>query len=226
MARVLLEVGGSTEIEDCTGATPLSEAVFHNHLDLVQFLHENYGAYIDAPNIFGWSPLHVAIDQGHVAVIDYLLDRGGASITLTTPEGFAALHIAAMRGRKRVVEKLLNMHQRLEEAGASKCSVIHDPQSLLQSLAAGECVPSPLYLAAANSRHSVVELLRKRTEIPKACWRDVKLLQGAVRLEHGLDPKSLWQEAMTIAKQAGLSSHCGTTADDGDKHCPAIEAYE
>ena len=226
VARVLLEAGASTEIEDCTGATPLGEAVFHNHPDLVRLLHEDYGACIDAPNVFGWSPLHVAIDQGHVAVIDYLLDRGGASITQTTPEGFTALHIAAMRGRKSVVKKLLDMHQSLEEAGGSKRNVIPESQPLLQSLAAEERVPSPLYLAAANSRHSVLELLRKQTEIPEACWRDVKLLQGAVRLERGLDPRSLWGEAMTAAKRAGLSSSCRTTADDGTENCTAVEAYE
>ena len=199
VARALLKVGASTEIEDCTGATPLCEAVFHNHLDLVKLLHEDYGASVNTPNVFGWSPLHVAIDRGHVAVTDYLLERGGASITQTTPEGYTALHVAAMKGRKDVVTKLL---QRVGEEKPNSSAVGY--------------VPSPLYLAAANLRHNVVQLLRRRTEISEACWRDVKLLQGVARVEHQMDPLPLWEEALT-------TTNCAT---EGTGISSALEVYE
>ena len=59
VARVLLKAGASTEARDCTGATPLCEAVFHGHVDIVRLLREGYGADVNARNAFGWTPLHV-----------------------------------------------------------------------------------------------------------------------------------------------------------------------
>ena len=195
VARALLEAGASTEIEDCTGATPLCEAVFHGHLELVQLLHEHYGANCNAPNMFGWSPLHVAIDRGHRVIVGYLLDGTEASVTQTTPEGYTALHIAAMRGRASIVKKLLQMRTKVAEEEASR---LQEPTSSSVHCLAGEYVPSPLYLAAANLRRNVVQLLMECAELPGVCSRrDAKLLQGAAKLEHGLDPMPLWREAFS-----------------------------
>ena len=164
VARLLLEAGASTEVRDCTGATPLCEAVFHNHLDVVRLLRTDFGADVNAPNAFGWTPLHVAVDRGHREVTDYLLDKGGADLSLATPEGFTALHVAAMKGRQSVVAKLLH------RSGATL--------SLPQAGDEG-CVPSPLYLAAFHGHRGVEQLFKTVQEIPESSWSEVELLKSA-----------------------------------------------
>ena len=48
----LLKAGASTEARDCTGATPLCEAVF---VDIVRLLREGNGTDVNARNAFGWT---------------------------------------------------------------------------------------------------------------------------------------------------------------------------
>ena len=167
VARVLLEAGASTEVRDCTGATPLCEAVFHNHPDVVRLLRERYGADVNAPNAFGWTPLHVVVDRGHSELTDYLLGEGGADVTLTTPEGYTALHVAAMNGRTRTVEKLLE-HGVVPPSSMDGCS---DKEGY---------VPSPLYLAAFYRHEGILQRFRKsHNEIAESFWCDVDLLKSA-----------------------------------------------
>ena len=166
VARVLLEAGASTEIRDCTGATPLCEAVFHNHLDVVRLLRERYGADVDAPNAFGWTPLHVAVDRGHLELTDYLLGEGGADVSLTTPEGYTVLHVAAMKGRTHTAEKLL-------ERG------VVPPSTVESCLDKEGYVPSPLYLAAFYHHEGILQRFKKCHEISESVWHDVQLLKSA-----------------------------------------------
>lgn len=192
-ARALLGAGADPEICDCTGATPLCEAVFHGHLELVQLLHQEYGACANTPNGFGWSPLHVAIDRGHRRITDYLLNIARASVTQMTPEGYTALHIAAMRGRTDTVKDLIT---KLAEAD------VQDHQS--HHGTAVDYVPLPLYLAAINSRHKVVELLLQRQDVSDTCKCDVKLLQGVVKLEQGLNPLPTWEKAFFASTETSM----------------------
>ena len=166
VARILLEAGASTEIRDCTGATPLCEAVFHNRPDVVRLLRERYRADVDAPNAFGWTPLHVAVDRGHRELTDYLLGEGGTDVSLTTPEGYTVLHVAAMKGRTHIVEKLL-------ERGVV-------PPSTVENCSDKEgYVPSPLYLAAFYHHEGILQRFKKCCEISESVWHDVQLLKSA-----------------------------------------------
>ena len=214
VARALLQAGAVTEIRDCAGATPLCEAVFHGHSELVQFLHESYGADVNAPNLFGWGPLHVAIDRGHRSIVDYLLHKTEADISQTTPEGFMALHIAAMKGRANVMKELIQMGA---ELGEGKMELF--PQEPSYGYCGKEYVPCPLYMAAANSRRNVVDLLTKHPGMPAACHRDVKLLQGVVKLEQGYDPTHLWRDAFTGSRGGEGTRKLVNSAS------PAVEVY-
>lgn len=214
VAQALLQAGAMTEVRDCAGATPLCEAVFHGHLELVQLLR-SYGADVNAPNLFGWGPLHVAIDRGHRNIVDYLLHKTEADIGQATPEGFTALHIAAMKGRANVVKELIQMGT---ELGEGKMQLF--PQGPSYGHHGEEYVPCPLFMAAANSRRNVVDLLTRHPDMPAACRRDVKLLQGVVRLEQGNDPTQLWRDAFTDSRD-GEGAH--QLIDSAPPH--AVEVY-
>ena len=161
VARVLLKAGASTEARDCTGATPLCEAVFHGHVDIVRLLREGYGADVNARNAFGWTPLHVSIDRGHRWLTEYLMGKGGADISLTTPEGYTPLHVAAMMGRTQILTNLLKLKE---------------THSILLSSDREEYTPSPLYLAAYNYAGGTLTDLFRSCNIPEDCWRDVELI--------------------------------------------------
>ena len=170
-ARVLLEAGASTEIRDCTGATPLCEAVFHNRQDIVCLLREGYGADVNTTNAFGWTPLHIAVDRGHLELTDYLLAKG-ADVSLTTPEGYTVLHVAAMKGRASIVNKLLQQG----------CVVV-PPSPSPESWPDKEdkdryAALSPLYLAAYFHHNGVLQQF-KLDEQPASIKHNVESLKSA-----------------------------------------------
>ena len=160
VARVLLKAGASTEARDCTGATPLCEAV-------LWLLREGYGADVNSRNAFGWTPLHVSIDRGHHVLTQYLMGKGGADISLTTQEGYTPLHVAAMMGRRQIFTNLLKLKE---------------THSILLSSDREEYTPSPLYLAAfyhnygGNYGCGALTRLFRSCNIPEDCWRDVELI--------------------------------------------------
>ena len=195
VARTLLTAGIETETRDCAGATALCEAAFHGHFELVQLLHDDYKADVNAPNLFGWAPLHVATDRDHRAIVDYLIHSAGADVNQTTPEGYSALHVAAMRGRVNIVKKLLAMKVAAgDEEEEGVCIESADPNSQHPT---EEYVPPPIYLAAANSRHNVVEVLKKHQGVSAVCYRDLKLLRGVCKVDLGQNATPLWKEAFT-----------------------------
>ena len=218
VARILLTAGIETETRDCAGATALCEAAFHGHFELVQLLHNDYKADVNAPNMFGWAPLHVAIDRDHREIVDYLIHSADADVNQTTPEGYSALHVAAMRGRVNVVKKLLAMKDGArDEEEVGVCIEGADPNSQHPT----DYVPPPIYLAAANSRHNVVEVLKKHQGVSAGCYRDLNLLRGVCKVDLGHNPSPLWKEAFT-----GSALRKSDLADKSHEvSLCAIEAY-
>lgn len=178
VVEVLLNAGASTEIKDCTGATPLCEAVFHNRLSVVLCLLTEGGADVNAPNAFGWSPLHVAINKGDERTSAYrkmtecLLDKGGADINLTTPEGYTPLHLAAMKGDLFMVRKLLH----LIAADTTTCVL---EQS---STSDGSVVPSPLQLATYFRHQRVLHEIKTQVQIPDHVQTDLARIEFAAHV--------------------------------------------
>jgi ankyrin repeat protein len=85
--------------------TPLFEAAFRGHTDIVHLLLE-HGGDLSATDAYGYKPLHRSALMGHTAVVVLLLEKG-ADISAIDNVGMTSLHRAARWGREEVVQLLL-----------------------------------------------------------------------------------------------------------------------
>ena len=127
------------------GDTPLHNAAYFDHKDVVQLLLDGK-ADPNKANKAGETPLYVAARKGNKDVIQLLLGRG-ADPNKGKENGKTPLHKAASNGHKDVVQLLL-------DKGA-------DPNKAAKHLGG-----SPLHKATNNDKKDVVELLLDRGADP------------------------------------------------------------
>ncbi|GAC1601009.1 MAG: ankyrin repeat domain-containing protein [Ramlibacter sp.] len=99
LAKRLVERGADV---NKTGWTPLHYAATHGHLDIINFLLENY-AYIDAESPNRTTPLMMAAMYGSAQAVKLLLDAG-ADPTLRNEQGLSAIDFANKAGRRDSAE--------------------------------------------------------------------------------------------------------------------------
>ena len=186
IAKLLLESGASHNIRDCTGATPFSEAVYHNQLQLVDVLAQ-FGADVDSVNSFGWTPLHVAAFQGKLEMVKRLLELGADSAALT-PEGYTVLHLAAQTGRSGIVAYLL-------------------AKGIPTSFPDVDHTPCPLFLAVAGHFKSLVNQFLQHPDCPLSCKADTMMLTGAVDVldSRVAQAKLKWFNALQLREDRGIT---------------------
>jgi len=154
MTILLLENGASMATADSRGWTPLLQAVYWEHVDIIEALLEK-GADINYSDPTGRTPLHIAAQDSSSKVVEVLIDwLGGAEPGKTDDKGASPLHYAAESpfhtAAAEVARKLLKI-------GLSSTSKDH----------AGR---TPLHYAAGRGLSSVMEAIiqHRRDDDPDA----------------------------------------------------------
>ena len=95
-------------IEGGHGRTPLHEACYKGHFEVVQLLLQHH-ANIHQPDLFFWiTPLHYACDRNNSnpSLVKMLLENG-ASVDVKDRYGETPLHYACSNGNLKVLQELL-----------------------------------------------------------------------------------------------------------------------
>jgi len=75
VAWLLLGHGADAQARDVKGGTPLHDATWGGHLQVMELLVE-HGADLDAQGNNGWLPLHLAAYKGDPDAVELLLEHG------------------------------------------------------------------------------------------------------------------------------------------------------
>lgn len=105
VVRVLLDRGAKVDMTDIfTGATPLMDAAYGGHADVIRLLVKA-GADTAKKNTLGNTPLHEASSEGHEDAVRTLVELG-ASISAKNSKGETPRDVAVMRKHSELVKYL------------------------------------------------------------------------------------------------------------------------
>ncbi len=158
VAKLLVSAGARVNLPNCMQATALHAAATSGHLRVMEYLIGR-GADVNASDHLGTTPLMAAASRGHIEAVAFLLSKGACTATVTA-EGYTAMHTAAENGHTNIVETLLH-------AGVPP---------MFQEAGTENCVPCPLFLAAANGHVDTVATLLSLPECSESCRLDAVTL--------------------------------------------------
>ena len=101
MVQYLVEQGASLDKVNNHGYTPLTNAAFNDHLEVVRYLLEQ-GADRDKADNYGWTPLHYAANEGHLETAMLLMSYW-ADLNARTNRGKLPIDVAAMEEMKQAI---------------------------------------------------------------------------------------------------------------------------
>jgi ankyrin repeat protein len=113
VCQMLLEAEGcELDVCDCHGLTPLARAVQHGHLQVVELLHNQWGADLfsklqKGATHNGATLLHVAAESGPRPLLEYLL-LNGLDVDAATHAAVTPVCVAALMGNTVAVQTLLD----------------------------------------------------------------------------------------------------------------------
>ena len=103
----LLQSGANVNAVDAHGHTPIRQAAFNGHLNVIRFLVQHGANVLVKDKVFEDTEFKVACGNGHLPVVQYLLGLG-APVNYKNSYGHTALHAAAFGGHLAVVLCLLD----------------------------------------------------------------------------------------------------------------------
>ena len=106
MAKSLLSVGGSPNIQGYHGWTPLHMVKGESGLKVAQELLAHPATAIDLKDKDGLTPAHRISYWGELKVLKYLIKKGGYQLEDKNTIGHTVLHIASQEGHLSIVEFL------------------------------------------------------------------------------------------------------------------------
>jgi ankyrin repeat protein len=165
-ANALLRARANPNVADVDGTTPLQWAVRNGNLALVDRLLAA-GADARAQNRYGVTAMQLACEAGSASLVTKLLDAG-VPATATGPLGETALHTCARSGDVAAAKALVARGAALE-AGESW----RGQTPLMWAAAQGHVPMIKMLLEAGanpNTRSTVVEWARQRTQEPRDKW--------------------------------------------------------
>ena len=108
VTRLLAEGADFQERGGVMESSPLIEATFHGHEDVVVLLLEKgAGAGVFDRDKHGMTSLHMTAHTGHLAIVRLLLEHG-ADVSARSNIGLTPLHHAVCHGHRSVVQHLLD----------------------------------------------------------------------------------------------------------------------
>jgi len=107
---MLISNGADCNVSVGPGLTPLYNAAFNGHADLMRLLAEENAA-INMMTEDGFSPLYISCQQGHASCVHVLLELGATPNAARPQEGATPLYIASQNGRASCVGALLDSGQ-------------------------------------------------------------------------------------------------------------------
>jgi len=111
MVQVLVELGqvnvNVTSSKDLDACTPLQEAAFYGHEDIVKYLLDQDDMDMDKRNAQGRTALHRAVYKNHFNIVQILV-KSGADINLLDNNRRTALHWASFFGHLQIAELLVD----------------------------------------------------------------------------------------------------------------------
>jgi len=113
-AKVLIELGASTQARDTWNKTCLIHATDNNQPEMIEFLVTKHKVNIDHQDSFGRSALHVAVESRHNSCISKLIELG-ADVDLTDLSGFTAEEMAKDNDELEVVDLIRKCIKNREE---------------------------------------------------------------------------------------------------------------
>jgi ankyrin repeat protein len=106
LIKDLATAGANIAHADYQGRTPLHEAAYYGHLELVKYMVEKSPQTMDAKDEFGQTPLFRAVEAGRHEVVAYLEGKG-AECNLTDKDKCNPAHQAAFKGMPDMAHWLL-----------------------------------------------------------------------------------------------------------------------
>ncbi len=137
--RSLLVAGGTPDVTDGAGQTPLGYAASFGNVEMAKLLLQ-YNAPVDRRDQFGNAPLHWAAQRGSVDVMELLFDAK-AVVDAQNKQGVTPLMMAANRGQAAAVRLLLKHGadpQKSDYTGRDAASWAEGKANVLQSLRAAK----------------------------------------------------------------------------------------
>lgn len=111
--------------------TPLHNAVFHGHKEIVKFLLQQKKIDINKINKTGFTPFHSAVKNGDFALAS-LLFKAGAKIDTFTEQGYSPLHSAVIENNIDLIKLIMNALTHVDINATNKLgySIIFDAVNL------------------------------------------------------------------------------------------------
>ncbi len=165
-ANALLRAKVNPNVADVDGTTPLQWAVRNHNAQLADRLLAA-GADAKAQNRYGVTAIQLACEAGSAQLVTRLLDAGVAA-TATGPLGETALHTCARSGDVAAAKVLVARGAPLE-AGESW----RGQTPLMWAAGQGHAAMISMLIEAGanpNTRSTVVEWARQRTQEPRDKW--------------------------------------------------------
>lgn len=147
IAQLLLDSNVNANLLNNSGYSALYVSVRNNRQEVLKTLLKSVSVDINTANKNGWTPLMEAVFDGNIAAVQALINAG-ADLNLKQKDGWTALHFTANKienGKRtndvKIAELLLKANANTELVNTSN--------------------NTPLYLAASNKRHDVLNTLIK-----------------------------------------------------------------
>mmetsp|Transcript_40690 Transcript_40690/g.73529 ORF Transcript_40690/g.73529 Transcript_40690/m.73529 type:complete len:209 (+) Transcript_40690:61-687(+) len=105
VVKLLVEKKANAELGDYQGRTPLHEAAYYGHVNLVTYFCD-IGCKVDPVDNFGQTPLFRAADAGRDEVVELLVNRK-AQTNMLDHDSVTVQHCAAFKGMPDMSKWLL-----------------------------------------------------------------------------------------------------------------------
>ena len=107
VVKLLVEKGADVNAKTARGLTPLKQAVYGKHHEIVDFLLNRTPVDVDARGQQNFTLLHWACAEGKTQVVKLLVEKG-ADVNAKTERGYTPLDLARKRKYHEIVDFLTN----------------------------------------------------------------------------------------------------------------------